>query len=87
MKTRIKQPTLWAYIGIQPTLGRRHKEVLKALEDLGPTYNLKIANHLGLPINSITGRTKELRDMGKVREAFIGQCSETGRSVTYWEAT
>ena len=81
----IKQPTLWAYISIKPSLGMRQKEVLNAIRFLGPIYNLKIANYLGLPINSVTPRVKELRDLGKVKEAYLGQCSETGRLVTYWE--
>jgi hypothetical protein len=39
-----------------------------------------------MPINSITGRTKELREKGLVKESHKGICSYTGKTVIFWVA-
>lgn len=50
-----------AYHGIPLT--KRQAQVVQAFEVLGQATDLQVSEHLDWPINSITGRITELRDM------------------------
>lgn len=50
-----------AYGKIRDKLGRRQTIVYEALKSIGPATNEQIADHLGWPINCVTGRMTELR--------------------------
>lgn len=56
-----------AFDSIQLTLGKKQKEVMRALLS-GPKTNQEIADFLGLPINTITPRCNELVKRGMVEE-------------------
>lgn len=77
----VQQTSKQAYCTLH--LGRRQREVLRLLagEDL---TNLQLSKRLGIPINAITGRTKELREMGLVIDRGIVRCLYTGRRVHKW---
>lgn len=80
------QPTsLQAYFGeILPDLGRRQKAVLEVFT-MGSFTNAELANLLQWPINTITPRVKELRDLGLLVEDSIRKCSSTGRNAKAWK--
>lgn len=59
------QTSILAYHQIDD-LGKRQREVLTVIRELQPCTNLRISQALDLPINSITGRTRELVKKGKV---------------------
>lgn len=50
---------------------RRQIEVLHVISMFAPITNREISEKLHLPINSITGRVKELRELGLVE--FLGK--------------
>lgn len=80
----MQQTSLLAYASLDD-LTARQAEVYHWLLNHGPANNLQIAGGLQMPINSITGRTKELVDKGKVRQAFKDVSTETGKLVIFWE--
>lgn len=79
------QPTSTVALASISDLGERQAAVHSAIRVLGAACNQKIANYLGIPVNQVTGRVFELRDMGLVREAYRGIWIPTGRKVIWWE--
>ena len=77
------QTQLESYRLIQPELSFRQRQVYDALSRM-PCTNRELTNRLGLPINSITGRVKELRDKGMVRLNGKKYDSITNREVAEW---
>lgn len=65
-------------------LGDMQQQVLDALYKIGPATNEELAQHLGLPINHVVGRTYELRQYGLVIDAGKRKCSVTGNIVHHW---
>ncbi len=80
----IQETSRQAYQSIEAELGRRQSEVLEVIKGQDRIYNLKISRILGLPINSITPRVKELRKKGLIEEAGRTICPETGVQVMCW---
>lgn len=66
-------------------LGERQKQVYNAIKTLQYCTNTMIAKVLKLPINSITPRTKELREMSFVIESHKSWCPITKRKAIYWK--
>lgn len=60
MKTQMQQTSLDAYESIKPELPGRKEQVLNALGSIGPMSNMQLSIELDLPINQVTGRTREL---------------------------
>lgn len=61
------QPTsVEAFISIQADLPERRKKVLEKLQEVGRASNKELSILLKWPINCVTPRVKELRDMGIV---------------------
>jgi hypothetical protein len=56
----ISANSLVAFFGIQPRLGRKQREVLTAIQELGACSDREIARHLNWEINRITNRRGEL---------------------------
>lgn len=69
---------------IEPTLGERQKKVLELFGTQTLT-NSEIATRLGWSINRVTPRVFELRQAGKLEEAYKRICSITGRRVIAWK--
>ncbi len=65
-------------------LPTRQGQVLQVLSR-GPMSNAALARTLGLPINCVTGRVRELVLQGRVRAAYMDTDASTGRRVTVWE--
>lgn len=81
----IQDTSLEAYDSIKPELGERQLSVYKALLQLREADNLTISKFLGLPINSITPRVKELRDKKLVGVAKVDISPITKRRVIFWK--
>lgn len=81
----VRQTSLEAYHDIKDSLGERQSEVLKCLQVLGVGNNRMIAERLGLAINSVTPRVKELRELGLVVEAGRSVCPYSKRRTIFWK--
>jgi len=79
----IQQTSLDAYESIVHELGDRQLQVYNALKTLGPSTNKMISAHLKLPINSITPRMLELREMKLVGVAFVSK--DGARNAVFWK--
>lgn len=80
----IQLTSLEAFMDIQPDLGFRQKQVLDVIQKMPFVCNYEISVILGLPINSITPRVKELRDLGMVVCMGTKQDKVSGRNVMIW---
>ncbi len=63
----IASTSIEAYDGIYNLTGKR-LEVYKTIKEIEPASNQAIADRLNWPINRVTGRVSELRDMGLVEQ-------------------
>lgn len=81
----MNQNSLVAYTNILGTLSKRRMQVYSAIEYLQSASNLDISHFTGLPINCVTGRTKELRDLQVVMEDKKDICPTTNQMVSYWK--
>ena len=75
--------SLYAYNDILDSLGERQSKVLKVIIKQGPISNREIMQELNLPINCITGRTRELVKAGYV-EKKTTTLNENGRPEILW---
>lgn len=61
--------------------------VLDYIRRHAPISNRRLSEGLNLPINQITGRTRELVERGLVQEAGTTFDAVTGRNVTQWKVS
>ena len=80
-----QQTSLEAFRGITPCLGRRQREVYDTLKSIGPADNLTLSRALRLPINSVTPRVLELRELGLIGLEGV-RVGVLGRKVNFWRA-
>lgn len=80
----IQQTSIEAYEIIFDDLGSRQKVVYEIIEEYNNVCNQDISMILGLPINSVTPRVKELRDMGFVVQSGF-KVNDIGRRVMTWK--
>ncbi len=64
----VADTSIAAFNKISETLGRRQRQVLRCIRSNEPITNLEISNILNIPINSITGRSSELREKGLIEQ-------------------
>jgi len=76
--------SLDAFQSIKPTIGTREAVVYDVIQYLKKPTNAEISKFLGLPINSITGRTNGLVRKGLVKDAGKRICKVTGNEVHTW---
>lgn len=81
----IQETSLEAYESIKDTLGKRQQQVYDCLKEIQPATNLMISKKLGLPINSVTPRVQELRNMKKVGVSSVKKDLNTKRTSIYWK--
>jgi len=67
-------------------LGKRQLQVWECLKVFGPMSNRELSKRVGLPINCVTGRMKELREMGAVIDNGTIFDVITNRNVLVWNA-
>lgn len=60
----VAHTSVYAFNRIKDKLGNKQERVFDALIELGTASNEKLADYLGWPINSVTGRVTELKKMG-----------------------
>lgn len=81
----IQQTSLDSYWQLDDnTLGQRQAQVLEAIAIIEPANNRQIAEKANLPINVVTPRVVELRELGKIVEAFKATDEATNRRTIYW---
>ena len=80
----IQQTSLLAFQELKPILGEKQRLVLSTLKLLGEANNMMIAKSSGLPINSVTPRVHELRELGLIIEAYKEKCPFTNRITIFW---
>ncbi len=83
-KTAMQTTSLDAYESIQAELPHRQFQVFEALGKIGVMSNRQLSVELGLPINQITGRTRELIKAGQIYEYDKVKDLITGRTVIRW---
>jgi len=85
MKTKMRATSMEAFVSILEKLPECRLKVFKAMKQINkPCSNYMLSQYLDLPINRITGRTKELRELGMVRFHHNEICPETKANVGYW---
>lgn len=72
-----------AYEKIQDKLGFKQMVVYETIKRLGAATNETIADHLGWPINQVTGRVTELKRFGVVAAEGRG-LNKTGFTAQLW---
>ena len=80
----MQQSSLEAYQMIKPKLPQCRKVVYDVILDYAPISNKEIAERLDWPINKVTPRVKELRDMGLVHKVFKNEDPESHVNVNFW---
>jgi hypothetical protein len=72
---------------VYPTLRARQRPLLHFLRSSGGDHtNAEIAAALSLPINHVTPRCLELRQLGLVLESGRRRCRVTGNTAKAWKA-
>jgi predicted ArsR family transcriptional regulator len=66
-------------------LGAKQQAVLDVIERQGAIDNWRISELLGVPINEVTGRSRELFKAGVIEVAYKDK-GHTGRTVKFWKA-
>ncbi len=83
-KHKIMPTSLMAYSEVLENLGERQAQVYSVIRKLKSCNNIMIADFLGLPINSITPRVKELRKQHVVMMDKKDTCPKTKRLTCFW---
>lgn len=84
-KMNVRQTSLFAYKEAQKNLGSKQQAVLDVIKNYPGCDNLFISQKLRWPINSITPRVNELRQLGMVKEWGKAKNVMTGRVTLRWE--
>jgi hypothetical protein len=86
-KKGVQDTSIASYYSFTPQdLERSQFEVYNFLREKGPMCNREISVQMPKPINAVTARIKELREMGIVYEYGKKFDSVTNRNVTNWMA-
>jgi hypothetical protein len=80
----IRDTSLLVYGEVLKSLGERQRKVFDVISRHPKTSNLEISVLANLPINSVTPRVKELRDLNIVSDAGTKRDSVSGRLVHCW---
>jgi len=83
----IQITSLLAYQEALKSLGEKQVKVYNKIKSLGrPVNNRMLSELMDWPINRVTPRVLELRELGLVEEAYTAQDTETKRQSIYWRA-
>jgi hypothetical protein len=85
-KKGMQPSSLDAWNSIKEDLMPRQKTVLRTLQEIGEASNKQISKLLGWPINTITPRVLELRNMGLVDFSREQVDLKTNRTEIVWRA-
>jgi len=81
---KIQDTSLEAYQILIPEIGERQQQIYNIIIKHPNVSNLDISRIAKLPINSITPRTKELRDKGLVIQTGVKKDHITKRTMMCW---
>jgi DNA-binding Lrp family transcriptional regulator len=84
MKRHIEKTSLEAYNVISLELSERQNEVYEIIKEFGPISNAGISRKLSIPINSVTPRVYELREIGIVIRKGTAKDPYTSMTVIVW---
>lgn len=76
----IAETSRQAYEAVKDKFSKRQIQVYNAIDTLGIASNEQIADYLGLPLQSITGRVTELKAYGVIDVEGIGR-NRSGHSA------
>lgn len=80
-----QQTSLDAYYGLsRRNIGDRQAQVLSQLRALEEATNTMLSRRTGIPINAVTPRIWELRQMGLVIESRRSICPVTKKKAIFW---
>lgn len=79
----VQRTSLEAFDKVGRWLSERRKQVAETLAIYGPMSNAEISRRAGIPLESVTGRTLELREMGAVVLSGFA-LNEKGNRVHVW---
>lgn len=65
-KTTVADTSLLAWEKKKQELTEDQKMVFEALQEIGPAIGEEIADHLGIPYHTISGRFGELQDQDRI---------------------
>lgn len=65
-------------------LGKKQKDIFLTIEKLGESTDAEIAQHLNIPINTVTPRRNELMQMDYVVHVRNRICNVTKQKVKSW---
>lgn len=71
----------------QMSLGRKQRAVLAFIRKYGPLNNRQLSERMGWPINRITPRVLELRELGLVVSAGKETDPTTGLRAEQWQVS
>jgi predicted transcriptional regulator len=80
----LQDTTIQAYDSIRAHLNEKQRKVRYVLQKFGAMDNESIAKWLEWPINTVTPRIKEMRDLGEVIEAGY-TTTKSGRKAHLWK--
>jgi hypothetical protein len=83
---RTSETSQAAAASLQPTLGARQAAVLRVIRDGRGATCAEVAEHLTLPMHSISGRIVELRKQGRIHDTGQRRAGPSGRLGTVWHA-
>ena len=84
---KIRQTQVDSYLKLTEDLSNKQAIVFDAIRALNKATNREIAKHLGYDINRVTGRVRELVDLGRVIPIGTKLDVETNRTVTLWKSS
>lgn len=84
MKSDFRDTSLDAYLKVQPQLGEKQKRIYALFREYGNCTNLELSTKSGIPINQVTGRTRELYTKGYLVQAGKRACNISGMTVCSW---
>lgn len=79
-----QQTSLMAYSEVSNNLGERQLLVYRGLKRMGCATNAMLSRILNIPINCVTPRIFELRELKLVGVAKVDFCQITGRKAIFW---
>jgi len=80
----VQQTSLLAYYDIYGSLGKRQEQVYIVIREKEAINNRMIGELLGLPINSVTPRVRELVEKGLVKQSHIAKDTVTNTKTIFW---
>ena len=83
-KAQMADTSLMAFQDKKPELTDDQQKVKEALEEIGPAIGEEIAQHLGVPYHTISGRFGELQDQDQITTKGMKQ-NPRGNMAQIWK--